>query len=95
MITPPKARRFHGSVSESVKPGAGETRATPEAATDAAKEALPNAAQIRAEKLKRFTATEEIADGFEGMLPPAGPSPPTTPPRASWTPSWPPSAKRS
>ncbi|WP_022706880.1 capsule polysaccharide transporter [Paracoccus zeaxanthinifaciens] len=75
MITPPKARRFHGSVSESVKPGAGETRATPEAATDAAKEALPNAAQIRAEKMKRFTATEEIADGFEGMLPPGGAKP--------------------
>ncbi|MBU2956528.1 capsule biosynthesis protein [Paracoccus sp. 1_MG-2023] len=77
MITPPKARRFHGSVAESVKPGLGSPEARPDVARAAARQALPNATQIRAEKLKRFTATEEIPDGFEGMAPAkaAGPGP--------------------
>ena len=97
MITPPKARRFHGSIQESVKPvpavpaapvppvapaplaaapAAPETAAPPEAAAPA-EAPKPSSSQIRAEKLKRLTMTEEVADGFEGMLPPRAANTPT------------------
>lgn len=81
MTTPPKARRFHGSVSDSVKPGLARP-AAPDAVPAAPPPAGP-APSVRLEvtrrtpepaaaddeqaRMERLMATDPVEDGFEGF----------------------------
>lgn len=81
MTTPPKARRYHGSVSDSVKPGPArpvtpdDGPAAPPPAGPAPTVRLevtrktpgPAAADDEEARMARFMATEPVEDGFEGF----------------------------
>ena len=74
MTTPPKARRYHASISESVTPGSApqthdpEPAATPKPAPkvhlEVSRKTPPPPPQDEDERLKKFMATEPVEDGF-------------------------------
>ncbi|MEO1910029.1 MAG: capsule biosynthesis protein [Paracoccus sp. (in: a-proteobacteria)] len=78
MTTPPKARRYHASISESVTPGtasrthdpepapapAPQPKAAPKVHLEVSRKPAPPAEQQEGARLQKFLATEPIEDGF-------------------------------
>ncbi|WP_378943270.1 capsule biosynthesis protein [Paracoccus sp. R86501] len=76
MTTPPKARRYHASISESVTPGTApqthdpEPSAAPQASPapkvhlEVSRKTAPSAPQDEDARLQKFLATEPVEDGF-------------------------------